>query len=647
RERTSHRVWFTCLIVAGTIVRFWGLGAVGLHGDEETMAMAVRHIIIDGWPILPSGLFYPRGITQLYMMAASVALFGESEWALRLPSALCGVALIAIGYGAGRRFLRPAWNLAFAASIAFLPVLLADSQTARMYIFLITLVMTSMACIFAWERTDRVRWLVGASVALIVGLDMHVLAVAAVLMFLAPGLLKGDLRTLALGVFAGLAVTLAFFLIDGWVNSHYPTPPPEFANAFQPPSERSLVRRDFGLVLDVALLGAGVAMAVFAWRISRLVSPRQASLGALALLFLAIALQLGLSYHLAALCYLVGVVITLRYGPPQIGWWVAMLIIAAGALAAMHSALLAPAAGTAVRLVGALLGQPSAWPYARLGQLSLVAALLTGALLVGGVYQFARRRSIADYWLLAILGVWAPVFALGAFKWNVPSRYTEMSLAPMLLCAFAAAQGASDWLRRRFGSGRNLWNAAAAAIAAAGVVNPAALGATVDSGYRRHPDHKGAAEFMRSQRLTEDDVVLAEDVLQQTYYLGRVDYWLIGPQVARKFVKRSGSSVVDFYTGTPVIVTTTMLDELLRKSVNRRVYVIGSGEGWSRGRRGVRGELQQAIDSARFHVVYTGRDGLTRVLRAVSAPPPESRAAPSEDGSRKSISDSTAALKTE
>jgi hypothetical protein len=146
-----------------------------------------------------------------------------------------------------------------------------------------------------------------------------------------------------------------------------------------------------------------------------------------------------------------------------------------------------------------------------------------------------------------------------------------------------------------------------------------AVAATIDAGYRIYPDHKGAAEFMRSQGIVEDDVVLAEDVLQQTYYLGRVDYWLIGPGVARRFVMKTEQGIVDFYTGTPVVVTTEMLDKVLKDNHGKRIFVIGTGEGWERGRRSVRGELEAAIESDRFETVYTGRDGLTRVLRATPA----------------------------
>jgi Predicted membrane-bound mannosyltransferase len=184
-----------CLIACGALLRFWGLGSVGLHGDEETMGMAVRGILAEGAPILPSGMFYPRGLTQLYLMAGSVSLFGESEWALRLPSALCGVLLIFIAYFVGRRFLRVEWNLAFVAAIAALPELVVYSQTARMYIFFVTCVAAAMAFVFAWERSNRTRWLVAATATLILGMDMQVLAVSAIALFLLPGIVHGDARS--------------------------------------------------------------------------------------------------------------------------------------------------------------------------------------------------------------------------------------------------------------------------------------------------------------------------------------------------------------------------------------------------------------------------------------------------------------------
>ncbi|HEY0340426.1 MAG TPA: glycosyltransferase family 39 protein, partial [Steroidobacteraceae bacterium] len=105
---SSTTLWLLALIVlAGTVVRFWGLGAVGLHGDEKTMALQVMNLVEHGAPLMPSGMFYPRAVAQLYLMAGSVLAFGQSEWVLRLPSVLCGVLLIVLTWKVGQRFLTP------------------------------------------------------------------------------------------------------------------------------------------------------------------------------------------------------------------------------------------------------------------------------------------------------------------------------------------------------------------------------------------------------------------------------------------------------------------------------------------------------------------------------------------------------------
>jgi hypothetical protein len=619
-ERLLHRVLLVAIIAGAAFVRFWTLGDVGLHGDEETMGMAVRGILEQGAPILPSGMFYPRGLSQLLLMSASVSIFGESEWALRLPSALCGVALVPIGYALGRRFLRPHWNLAFAATLAFLPELIVYSQTARMYIFLVTCIAGSIACIFAWERTNHVRWLVAAAALLVPGIEMHTLAVASMLVFLFPGLVQGDLRKIGAALIAMTAVAIAFFSIDTFVDSHYPEPPADFVEQMGPaPLRGSAVVHSFAFAVELVLILAGIALAYCGVRVARSLEGAGASIVAAILLLGGVALQLALFYHLAGLLYLAGAVVAVRYGAMKSKGNLIVFGLGVMAIAATHAVMIAPHAGTPIRLVGALVGQPSVWPYVRIAEFSVVAGVACAALIALGLSRFATKKSVPDAWVIAVLGVWAPVFALGLFAWNVPSRYTSMSLIPMLVCAFAFVQlliaGVRERIRER--TSRVLEKSLAALVALC-FVNPVASAAAVTGGYRTHPDHKGAAEFMRTQAITADDIVLAEDILQQTYYLGRVDYWLIGPSVARRFVMKSGDGVVDFYTGTPVIVTPAMLDGLLQENRGKRIFIIGSGEGWSNGRRGVRGELTAALESDRFETVYVGRDGKTRVLRAVS-----------------------------
>jgi 4-amino-4-deoxy-L-arabinose transferase-like glycosyltransferase len=653
QSRAVH-LWFLLSIsIVGAWVRLWDLGAVGLHGDEETMAMAVRHILIDGQPILPSGMFYPRGMTQLYLMALSTWMFGESEWSLRLPSVICGVALIGLSYLMGRRFLRPQWNLALAATVALLPELIIYSQTARMYIFLVTCVTASMVCIFEWERTDRLRWLVAAVVVLIIGIDMQLLAVAAILMFMLPGLLQGDLRKLIHSALAAAVVVAGYVFIEYWTQAQYPVPPPEFAAGLGPPPwERSWAPPAFALTFDIALCVSGLTIAFFSLQLVRTIQVRWSAVVSVALLLLGVALQLALFYHLAGLAYLIGLALAYRYGTPQTGFRILVFVFAVGVVALIHASLLASAPGSIIKLVGAMVGQPSVWPYVRVAQLSEAAGVIIGALLAWGIYRFARHRSIPDFWLLAMLGIFVPVFAMGFFAWNVPPRYTSMSLPPLLLCAFAAAQRAFDWFcaSRRDGVLKPAWTqAAVAAVIAVLAINPPAFARVLHAGYDLHPDHKGAAEFLRALPLTDEDIVLAEDVLQQTYYLGGVDYWIIGPQVARKFIKRDGNRVVDFYTGTPVIATGAMLDALLQQTEGKRVFVIGSGEDQRAGRLFARGEdLHETIRSPRFKVIYTGRDGLTQILQAVphQVPRSPSTQAESEADEAALVEDAAAAMES-
>jgi hypothetical protein len=623
RDQLAHRMMLLVIVTVGAWVRFWGLGNVGLHGDEETMAMAVMGIVRDGAPHLPSGMFYPRGMTQLYLMAGSVQLFGESEWAFRVPSALCGVLVIWLSWLAGRRFLRPYWNLAFAASVALLPAMIVYSQTARMYIFLLAAVAAAMVCIFAWERSGRLGWLIGAVVALVIGIDLQALAVTTILLFLMPGILQGDFRKLVYGVVAAVIVAVSYVLINSWVDAQYPVPPPEYAADLGAPIwDRSRATQAFALTFEVALWIAGIAIAFFAVHLARVVPQRIAAVSVALLLMVGLLLQLKLHYHCAVLLIVAATVVARRFGGPRIWRRLRIFLLGSGLLALIHFTLLASTPGSLKKVIGALVGEPSVWPYLRIAEFTEVAAVLAGAALLWALWRLAKRRRVPDYALLGLLGVGIPMFTIGFYVWNMPPRYAVASLLPMLLSGFAFAQKGAEWLQAKL-SLANGSQIAAAAITATVVVNPLALANVINSGYESHPDHKGAAEFIRSQNLVPEDVILAEDVLQQTYYLGKgqVDYWLMSRNHARRYVELVNGQIRDFYTGAGVISDARMLEELLKRERGHRIFVIGSGENQSDRRQGMRGDMDAVLRSSQFEVIYEGRDGLTQVWRATEASP--------------------------
>jgi hypothetical protein len=290
-------------------------------------------------------------------------------------------------------------------------------------------------------------------------------------------------------------------------------------------------------------------------------------------------------------------------------------------------------AGSLKQIAGVMLGWPSVWSFISIGGYSTVALLAVVGSLVWGLWLLAHRKPVPDHLLLVMLGVWVPLLMIGSIKWNIPSRYAAAQIMPLLIAAFAALQWLSQTIARRTaardaravaspGGVSAAWVPAAAVVALILVVNPVQVARAVDTGYASHPDHKGAAEFVAHLHPGPHDIIIAEDVLQQTYYLGHVDYWLVNKQVAASYMHRVQGRLLDFYTDTPLIGTGSELEQLVERPDRGAIYVIGSGENQEDGRGLMRGfGIAQALHSPPFHCVYVGRDGLTQVWK-VDAPPP-------------------------
>jgi hypothetical protein len=203
--------------------------------------------------------------------------------------------------------------------------------------------------------------------------------------------------------------------------------------------------------------------------------------------------------------------------------------------------------------------------------------------------------------------------------WNMPTRYTSASLVPLLLSAFAFAQWLTDrvWARLRMGAASRPIQGAAVLTTVVLAANPAATVAAMTSDGSQFPDHRGAAQFVRTLNITPNDIVLAEDVLEQTYYLGHVDYWLIGRKHGWRYFQDVKGSIQDFYTGTPVIDSGEEFQKLLDDNPHRRIFVIGSGENTKDGRREMRGDgINNLLKSDRFETLFLGSDHFTTVMQA-------------------------------
>lgn len=611
----------TLIVAGGALARFWGLGNVGLHGDEKTMVLPALHLLRYGTPEMPSGFLYPRAVAQLYLMAESVRAFGVSEWAWRLPSAVCGVLLIVLTWMAGRRFLEPRWNLALTAAVALLPGFIADAQTARMYVFLVTGVTGFMALLFAWERTGRTAFLIAAVIEMGVSMEFHTLSIFGAWLCFFPGLLGGDRRApqarsrlLWLGAAAFVVIAAEYLALNHWIATEYPH---HLATSI-PPAVTNAPRAPHVPPFDPLwpLLAALPAIAL-SWYVVR-----ARGLLPVALLAASLVAQVSRLDHVAILLILAAAVVARRDGKLPLGRLALYLGICALLAAAQVGYLWVHRAGTLSQILGLLLGWPSVRSYIAISHGSLAAVLLAACGVAAGLWRLAHRERAPDYLLLLTLGVWIPLLMIGCFRWDPAWRYVEGQTPPLLLAAFAAAQGAVHAAGRvRAASvGWKSFGMVAAAVVCALVIDPARLGAAVDPTYAHYPDHKGAAEFVESLHPKPADVIVAEDTVMQTYYLGHVDYWLMNEEVAAPFMHEVDGRWVDEYTNTPLLGTGRQLGRLVASRDRGAIYVIGSGENEQDGRKLMRGlGIAQELQSPAFHLIYVGRDGLTDVWK-VDAP---------------------------
>lgn len=610
------------LVLIAAIVRFWGVGSYGLQKpDEDTTALAALHILEDGTPRFPSGMFYARAIGQSYMIAASVLAFGQTEFALRLPSVLCGILLVGLAYFVGRRFLLPVWNIAFVGVVALLPGFIADSQFTRMYAFLCASLAAYMILIFRWERTNSRNALIAGVLAMLVAIQFQEIAIFASFLVFFPGLAHGDTKKLRAGIVAFIVILVSFLAISHVTNGFYPKLATDYAVAVDPLGEAP--HHSYVAVSPIIALGVAFVAALVSRGIVRQVIIRRVAIAAGLLIFAGVILQSALYYHLALISLLSGIILARRNHGAS---WRAISILAAvcTVIAAVQVVQLHGTGLSPRKIIGLMIGRPSIWPYLTIGEYSPAALVLIAIALCGSLMRLAARERISDAWLFFVLCFLLPLFLIGIFGWSIPRRYAEVAVLPMLICAFA------PWQQLKF-STRSA-TALFAVLIGVAIVNPFAVGNAVNAG-RSFPDHRGAAQYMRTVNLGARDVVVAEEVLMQTYYLGHVDYWLYNAHVAAQYVERFNGKFVDEYTHTPVIGTGAEFRALIDQPDRGAIYVIGSGEEQPDGRLFLLGpEVFALLKSPIFKLVYTSFDGRTQVLKAdapVTAPAVPAESAPS------------------
>ena len=603
------------ILAVGTWIRFWHLDNVGLHGDEDIMGLAVRGLLELGSPILPSGMYYPRALAHTYLMAGSVWLFGDNEWALRLPSAIVGSLCGLLAFFLGKRFLEPKPNLAFVAVMTFLPAMIDISLTARMYVFYVASLMVFAIFIFRWERTGSAAPFVLACLAWLLAMHFQPLSVFAAPLFLFPGLANRSWKQLLAGTLAVISAGVIADVLTRLASRNYPEDAERLELVEETPlSPLGLVfQGHFRLAIAIA-----VAVALAVLLLGTIRNERWRSmLPATGLLALGAAACALLHYHIGAMTLLFGTILWVRAGAGM-NSRLSIIVAAIGLIALIQFFLLQDTGEFPGRkIIGAFVGTPSIWPTLLFAGNSVAGAAMFIVAFGLAATRLAQDRSIPVHFLFFAIAVWAPLVAIGYFKWYPAPRYLIGALSFFLLSVVAGATyilRISRWIERL--PARRVLVPAVCVTLVGAMINPTVAWQAARNDYRDHPDHRGAAEFVRGLKLEPADIVIAEDSISQTYYLGNVDYRLQDLAGAGNYSVLRDGSLYDQYTGAAVIGSQQELETVMDQNTGVDIYIISNAQVSDDLLRRNRGSgIAKVLESERMDIIYWGRDDMTTVWK--------------------------------
>jgi 4-amino-4-deoxy-L-arabinose transferase-like glycosyltransferase len=182
--------------------------------DEDLTAIAVKGILEHGYPVLPTGVLYIRALPYHYLVAASVDVFGFSEFALRLPSALFGAGTILIAYFFTRRLFD--WSIALIVAglvcVSFDEVEMG--RYARFYTPFAFFYLVTVFAFYHYYVEGKGKWRSVVTIFAFLAISLHSLGFTLALLFLMPLLVDNYRVASRSHLLAQFAVVMMAFMVS-------------------------------------------------------------------------------------------------------------------------------------------------------------------------------------------------------------------------------------------------------------------------------------------------------------------------------------------------------------------------------------------------------------------------------------------------
>lgn len=616
-------ILFILLVAMAAIPRFNDLGKLGFYGDEETTSTAAKNLIEKGTPQMNSGMPYHRAIIHTYSNAMFAKLLGkEKELSYRVFSAVLGTLTIPLLFFGFRPLV--------GATVAFLAASLLGlsdwhvtvSREARMYGPFLFFYLLSSILILKWVVLGRRPNFYFSMFSFTATLTSHLLGIFIAVFGFFPYLLqmKPKVRIAPLVIVSlslvGCTVlyrqlfTLAPYLnwkslgvVDATVVSKTPLID-KLPKIFSMLDAWFLLPALFGLVLGILLA-----------RVTRDKenNPLFQAIWFCLLTGAGVLAGMGQIYGFGLMLLVSTLLIDdladfIKKGWKTLAGLVFILVI------------------TSIVIVVTLGYKATlSFPFPYIPLFALQFPVLIVVFLGTTLHLSIRPQPEKKHIKLMALAAYLPIVGEGLVKenWN-DLRYLLISYPFILL---VAASGVKDLVTVVL-SKVNLKHKATVTmtfIVLSGVIGghgllPAYRVATLDYGGNievkdwPYPDHKSAGEFVRA-RLKQKDIVIAEDMLEQGWYVGRVDYWLRDFNNVRQYLLlKDDGSYRDIYVNSIVIRPQDL--DFLKSIKDRRIWVITSAETSINKEYFLSADQFEWLNGIKgnYKPVHEGDDGITQVF---------------------------------
>jgi hypothetical protein len=220
KAATSAAAWwivFAVALAAAVFLRCWQFGDQILIDDEWH---AIQKLLYADYAGIATHFGVADYSIPLTLYDRFLSLHGGlSEWRMRLPMLLSGIALVAVAPWLMRRRAPAATMATWSVLLAISPIMVYHSRTARPYAITTLLVFVAIVAFFEWWQRRERRWATTYVVATFLAAWLHLIALPYLLMPFAfcagAALLRGRerwhglARLLLLGVIVALPLAAA------------------------------------------------------------------------------------------------------------------------------------------------------------------------------------------------------------------------------------------------------------------------------------------------------------------------------------------------------------------------------------------------------------------------------------------------------